>query len=102
MKAEPDCEVCGARAMSTCSGCGSTHYCTRDCQLKDWLLHKILCKESSIYKANQEVAALKKKLAEQEEGLGVDHEETLSTVSRICLRLNNQGKLNLAEPFHRA
>ena len=99
-KAEPDCDVCGLRATSTCSGCGSTHYCSRACQLKHWPRHKISCKASPIYKANQELAALKKKLAEQEQTLGVDHVETLRKVNEIGMLLSEQGKLKEAEDYH--
>ena len=54
----------------TCTTCVATHYCSRACQVEH---------ESPIFKANQELAALKKELAEQEETLGVDHHGTLST-----------------------
>ena len=90
-KAEPDCEVCGERASFTCTGCGFTHYCSKACQLKHWPVHKIPCKESPIYKANQELAAMKKTLAEQEEELGLDDEETLRTVNDIGAFLQKQG-----------
>ena len=65
LKGEPDCEVYGKRAMSTCSGsCG---YSMRShLPARAWSAHKVVCKSSPIYKENQEVAALKKKLAEQE------------------------------------
>ena len=35
-----------------------------------WSLHKILCKETPMFKANQKVMAAKKTLAEQEAALG--------------------------------
>jgi hypothetical protein len=57
----PPCAFCGKVSFETCSGCMSTHYCTRACQLEHWSVHKLPCKSSPIYKANQEVAALKKK-----------------------------------------
>jgi len=53
--------------------------------VKNWPDHKIPCKETPTYKANREVATLKMKLAEKEATLGVDHEETLSTVDDIGL-----------------
>ena len=87
--------------MSTCSGCGSTHYCSRACQLKHWPQHKIPCKASPICTSNQELAALKKSLAEQEETLGVDHPETLHTVAEVGTHLFKQGKLKEAEVFMR-
>ena len=68
------------------------HYCSRDCQHQHWVEHKTPCRESPIFKKSQEVAALKKKLAEQEGALGVDHEETLRTVNEIGGLLNDQGK----------
>ena len=55
----PPCAACGAVSFETCKNCMATHYCNRACQVKHWSVHKIPCKESPIYKANQEVAALK-------------------------------------------
>jgi tetratricopeptide (TPR) repeat protein len=86
-------------AFDTSSGCGFVHYCDRDCQVKHWSVHKIPCRTLPIYKANQEVAAEKKTLVEQEQALGVDHEKTLRTVYYIANLLKAQGKLDLAEPF---
>jgi hypothetical protein len=74
---------------------------SKDCQKKHWPKHKLLCKESPIYKANQELAALKMKLASQEHKFGVDHEMTMFTMSEIGYHLRNQGKLNEAEAFFR-
>ncbi len=67
--------------------------------MKDWPLHKVLCKETPTYKAKQEVVAAKTKLTEQEAALGVDHPETLAIVSEIGVLLLKQGKLKEAEPF---
>ena len=85
----PPCAFCGKASFETCTNCMATHYCSKACQVKHWPVHKIPCKESPIYKKNQELAALKKVLAEQEETLGMDHEETLSTVSAIGMDLHN-------------
>ena len=97
----PPCAFCGMSSFETCTNCMATHYCNRACQVKHWPVHKIPCKESPIYKANQELAALKKELAEQEQELGVDHEETLDTVHEIGFLLKEQGKLKEAEVFWR-
>ena len=87
--------------MSTCSGCGSTHYCSKECQLKHWAEHKTPCRKSPIFKANQKVAALKKTLVEQAEKLGVDHEDTLTTANSIGVQLQEQGKVKEAEEYYR-
>jgi hypothetical protein len=63
--------------------------------------HKTICRASPIYKANQELAALKKHLAEREQALGVGHEMTLGTVIEIGKNLRNQGKFNEAETYVR-
>ncbi len=80
----PPCACCGGVSFQECSGCGFVHYCDRACQMKHWPVHKILCRESPIYKANQELAAEKKKLVEEELALGVDNEQTLRTVMCIA------------------
>ena len=97
----PPCAFCGKVSFETCTNCMATHYCSKACQVKHWPVHKIPCKESPIYKANQELAALKKKLGEQEQALGVDHGETLRTANAIGIHLHNQGHLKDAEVFWR-
>ena len=97
----PPCAMCGVASFETCTNCMATHYCSKACQVKHWSVHKIPCKESPIYKANQELAALKKKLAAQEQALGVDHEETLRTVNVIGNFLGKQKKFKEAEVYYR-
>ena len=97
----PPCAFCGKTSFETCTNCMATHYCNRACQVKHWPVHRIRCKSSPIYLKNQQLVARKKKLAEQEQELGVDHEETLITVARIGNLLHVQGKLKEAEPFYR-
>ena len=63
--------------------------------------HKTLCKETQTYKANQEVVVAKEMLAEQEAALGVDRHETLGTLNRISVLLQDQGNIKEAEPFYR-
>ena len=75
------CAFCGKASFETCTNCMATHYCCKSCQVKHWPVHKLPCKSSPIYTKSQEVVALKKNLAEQEQTLGVDHEETLRTVN---------------------
>ena len=74
--------LCGAVCLSRCAckkSCTTVHYCSRACQLRHRSVHKLPCKSSPICEKNQELAALKKKLAEQEEALGGGsrREETL-------------------------
>ena len=54
-----------------------------------------------IYKANQDLEAMKKRLGEQEHTLGVDHKDTLTAVNMIGLFLREQGKLKEAEAYWR-
>ena len=77
----PPCAFCGKASFETCTNCMATHYCSKACQVKHWPVHKLPCKSSPIYTKSQEVVAPKKNLAEQEQTLGVDHEETLRTVN---------------------
>jgi len=37
------CSVCQTAARSICSNCRSEYYCSRECQTKDWKLHKQHC-----------------------------------------------------------
>ena len=100
--ANPPCAFCGKSSFETCTNCMNTHYCSRAFQVVHWAVHKIPCKSAPInLTKNLELAALKKKLAEREEALGVDHEETLYTVNEIGLHLKGHGKLKEAEVFYR-
>ena len=38
------CVVCKKITKYLCSGCKSVYYCDRECQLKQWKDHKIICK----------------------------------------------------------
>ena len=38
------CDECDNESTLRCSGCGSSWYCSKECQKKAWSLHKILCK----------------------------------------------------------
>ncbi|KAH6975009.1 hypothetical protein BKA56DRAFT_589904 [Ilyonectria sp. MPI-CAGE-AT-0026] len=40
------CETPGARA---CARCKSSHYCSKECQLDDWPVHKLLCASFSSF-----------------------------------------------------
>ncbi len=41
--------VCGKVGMQKCSRCNASYYCSRECQLSDWQIHKSLCSERSDY-----------------------------------------------------
>ena len=38
------CPACGKIATTKCTGCKLVYYCNRNCQKKDWKLHKSSCK----------------------------------------------------------
>ncbi|XP_017109543.2 zinc finger MYND domain-containing protein 10 homolog [Drosophila bipectinata] len=40
---EHHCATCQAKAKKKCANCKQVHYCSRDCQLKDWPQHKTTC-----------------------------------------------------------
>ncbi|KAF2136549.1 uncharacterized protein K452DRAFT_128238 [Aplosporella prunicola CBS 121167] len=42
--ADPRCKTCGrTEGTRKCTGCGRVRYCGRECQKKDWKVHKRLC-----------------------------------------------------------
>jgi zinc finger MYND domain-containing protein 10 len=40
---DPVCPVCSKVADQRCSVCKKTFYCSRECQLKHWVKHKLFC-----------------------------------------------------------
>jgi len=41
---DPKCANCGKNATSRCSRCKSEWYCSKECQIKRWKVHKELSK----------------------------------------------------------
>ena len=41
----PEDQLNSLGSLKTCSGCKVVYYCSRDCQKKDWHVHKFLCKK---------------------------------------------------------
>lgn len=39
------CGQCGIDATQKCSNCEQVYYCTRECQVKNWPLHKTICRK---------------------------------------------------------
>jgi hypothetical protein len=40
-----NCTLCNKSSTDCCAGCHDAYYCSKDCQTKDWNLHKLLCKK---------------------------------------------------------
>jgi len=43
----PSC-TCGKGATKFCSRCKSVSYCSKECQVKDWKDHKLVCKQQRV------------------------------------------------------
>jgi hypothetical protein len=43
---EPEKKSCPRESYKKCSACLTEHYCSRECQKKDWKNHKITCNEN--------------------------------------------------------
>ena len=50
----PDCKnTCSKDKVMVCAKCKSTPYCSRDCQVKHWKVHKKLCKSLNAGRSGQ-------------------------------------------------
>lgn len=38
-----ECNMCGKEAKGQCNNCGKAKYCSRKCQAKHWVAHKVEC-----------------------------------------------------------
>lgn len=41
---EKQCANCSKEAIKKCSQCVITYYCSRECQVENWTIHKSICK----------------------------------------------------------
>jgi hypothetical protein len=39
------CTICPNKTAQQCSVCKVAYYCSRECQLQDWKVHKLICKK---------------------------------------------------------
>ena len=53
------------KSLLKCSGCNIYYYCSIDCQRKDWIKHKIICKSKN--KNNNKNNKYKKKIPSKED-----------------------------------
>ena len=58
---DPICAQCGKLANSRCSRCKSEWYCSKECQIKRWKEHKVVCKTlAEMFKDNEKDLSKKK------------------------------------------
>jgi hypothetical protein len=50
-KSGTSCTICGAPSMSKCAGCKTRRICGKECQTKDWPIHKSTCKDLHLERA---------------------------------------------------
>lgn len=48
------CEVCQKPNAKRCAGCGSSAYCSKECQKAMWVFHKRTCRRKKITEADAE------------------------------------------------
>ena len=45
---EDECAGCGKKGKKKCGRCMEVKYCTRECQVADWRMHKLVCCPDSL------------------------------------------------------
>jgi len=50
------CSACKAPTRSKCGRCQLSRYCSRECQKKEWVIHKVLCGKVSLEDLREEIA----------------------------------------------
>lgn len=46
------CVICNKPNSTHCSRCKGAAYCSKECQTKDWLIHKLLCADFATFNAS--------------------------------------------------
>ncbi|KAF2134014.1 hypothetical protein P153DRAFT_392636 [Dothidotthia symphoricarpi CBS 119687] len=50
------CSFCGKPAQMKCNGCKTHMYCQKECQVRDWPNHKVICKAQRLEQAIERMA----------------------------------------------
>ena len=63
----PPCQVCRVEGCHLrCTKCKTSYYCSRDCQAKDWNVHKLICSTDPAKRGTVSVElAIERALAKQ-------------------------------------
>ena len=61
------CHNCGKMTAGRCGGCQSAFSCSKECQVKDWPLHKVKCERNKDVNEKAKEAAGKMKVSQERE-----------------------------------
>ncbi|XP_070608766.1 tudor domain-containing protein 1 isoform X2 [Erythrolamprus reginae] len=88
----PTCHFCGLFGTLRCIQCKQVCYCSRSCQMKDWQIHNIVCKPSTINTIKAEYCRESLDESNQKENILPVNSKNVEQGKKIMLSdLNNLG-----------
>ena len=81
---DPTCGSCGKAASQRCRQCKSEWYCSKECQIKRWNTHKIMCKKLALI--NESELKYKKESEAAKKDITPANKENINNNNKIIIQ----------------
>jgi len=88
------CIICGRASVGRCPKCVNRHYCSRNCQVKDWVAHKYFCGSTVPAVSEETTAAAAATAAAVEDD--ATHPNSRGTTTSVRARMETPAALTAA------